>query len=403
MGTAKRRMKQHVLPQVRESVEEGTYVACTFDYEKSLPDGRPGRKAWTDIFRRAIPQFEKRVRIQLEEEAGSEEEEKMAESIASSFAREYGELLDKLEEDPSRDLPGFEAACARGRGGAAGLSCKALCALREACLTKRGLRDAFKHVKRKENLESLLILDQLAAEIDAVPGTARDRMELALKNCFAGNLFDLGAHFSSEKYEKGKTKKGDPLQAFRETREALPERPWKIDCLDEAVLQLSARGKFKKAIVFADNAGSDLICGILVFVRELLKAGTTVVVAANEKPAINDITADELVALFTKLGKGAPRVRDQVLCSHCESGNLRVVSSGSDLPIIDLSELSASVVAEAEDADLIVLQGMGRAIESNLNATFSTAVLKMGVVKHPEVALCLGGKLGEPICKLEPK
>ena len=39
--------------------------------------------------------------------------------------------------------------------------------------------------------------------------------------------------------------------------------------------------------------------------------------------------------------------------------------------------------------------------KSNLNAKFSSAVLKMGVMKHPEVALCLGGKLGEPICKLE--
>ena len=80
---------------------------------------------------------------------------------------------------------------------------------------------------------------------------------------------------------------------------------------------------------------------------------------------------------------------------------LQVVSSGSDLPIIDLAELSEKIVEEAEDADLIVLQGMGRAIESNLNARFSSSVLKMGVVKHPEVALCLGGKLGQPICKFE--
>ena len=92
---------------------------------------------------------------------------------------------------------------------------------------------------------------------------------------------------------------------------------------------------------------------------------------------------------------------DPLLCSACAEGRLRVVSSGSDLPIIDLSMVSSAVVDEAEGADLIILQGMGRAIESNLNAKFSSAVLKMGVMKHPEVALCLGGKLGEPICKLE--
>ena len=46
---------------------------------------------------------------------------------------------------------------------------------------------------------------------------------------------------------------------------------------------------------------------------------------------------------------------------------------------------------------------MGRAIESNLNCDFDRckAVLKMGVVKHPEVALCLGGTLALPICKFQ--
>ena len=91
-----------------------------------------------------------------------------------------------------------------------------------------------------------------------------------------------------------------------------------------------------------------------------------------------------------------------MLCSAVESGSLSVISTGSDLPIIDLSKLSHSIVEAAREADLVVLQGMGRAIESNLNAKLTTTVLKMGVVKHPEVALCLGGNLGDPICKFQP-
>ena len=63
-------------------------------------------------------------------------------------------------------------------------------------------------------------------------------------------------------------------------------------------------------------------------------------------------------------------MKDQLLCRSAENGMLQVVSSGSDLPIIDLAELSEKIVEEAEDADLIVLQGMGRAIESNLKCTF---------------------------------
>ena len=48
------------------------------------------------------------------------------------------------------------------------------------------------------------------------------------------------------------------------------------------------------------------------------------------------------------------------------AATLRVCSSGSDLPVIDLSQLSPGMVAEAVGADLVVLEGMGRAIETNL-------------------------------------
>ncbi len=313
-------------------------------------------------------------------------------------------------------IAGYEADFWRN-GGRKGLSCKVLCALRETCLARLGLRDAFRQVKRKENGESLRVLGRIVAEIEALRSPA-ERMELALRGCFAGNLFDLGAHFSSEKYdaaEEASRRRGesgdhggggqeeDSFASFKATRENLPARPWLVDSLDSAVAALSS-GKFTKAVVFVDNAGSDLICGILPFCRELLKAGTRVVLAANEKPAINDVTADELLSLFTRMrGANVPRVQDPLLLESAESGALQVVNSGSDLPIIDLSEISRDLAREAQDADLVVLQGMGRAIESNLNAHFASAVLKMGVVKHPEVALCLRGNLGDPICKFEDK
>ena len=403
-GGAMGRMRSHVLPQVRTSVDRGTYVACTFDYEKDLPDGTKGRKAWTDIFRKAIGSFEKRARAQLVDDAATEEEEAMAETRAASFAASYASILDKLEADPSQCIPGFEADFSRADG--PGLSCKVLCAIRETCLLRIGLRDAFKHVKAKENRESLVVLPRIIEELESC-ASARDRMDLALRGCFAGNLFDLGAHFSSAKYDEGDSDDRDPWEAFWRTRAALPQRPWwpeasGLDLLDQAIARLSTAGTFGKAIVFADNAGADLVCGILPFVRELLKAGTRVVIAANEKPAINDITAEELLALFTGV-RSHPRVTDPFLLAKVETGDLSVVSSGSDLPIIDLSQVSARVAEEAANADLIVLQGMGRAIESNLNCDFDRckAVLKMGVVKHPEVALCLGGNLGLPICKFQ--
>jgi uncharacterized protein with ATP-grasp and redox domains len=49
-----------------------------------------------------------------------------------------------------------------------------------------------------------------------------------------------------------------------------------------------------KAIVFVDNAGADVCLGMIPFIRELIRRGTEVVVAANSVPSINDITALEL-------------------------------------------------------------------------------------------------------------
>ncbi len=51
---------------------------------------------------------------------------------------------------------------------------------------------------------------------------------------------------------------------------------------------------FRRVMVFVDNAGADIVLGMLPFVRELLRLGCEVVMVANTLPAINDITAAEL-------------------------------------------------------------------------------------------------------------
>jgi hypothetical protein len=48
-------------------------------------------------------------------------------------------------------------------------------------------------------------------------------------------------------------------------------------------------------------------------------------------------------------------------------------------------QVSHDVVMKGGDADLIVLEGMGRAIETNLNAAFRVDSLKLGMIKHREV------------------
>ncbi len=45
---------------------------------------------------------------------------------------------------------------------------------------------------------------------------------------------------------------------------------------------------------------------------------------------------------------------------------------------------------------------MGRAIETNLDAQLKVDCIKIGMVKHPEVAQCLAGRLYECVVCLTP-
>ncbi len=54
------------------------------------------------------------------------------------------------------------------------------------------------------------------------------------------------------------------------------------------------RSPYKRVIIFVDNAGADVVLGMIPFARELLRMGAEVALVANSLPAINDITAIEL-------------------------------------------------------------------------------------------------------------
>lgn len=51
--------------------------------------------------------------------------------------------------------------------------------------------------------------------------------------------------------------------------------------------------------------------------------------------------------------------------------------------------------------DLIVIEGMGRAVHTNLDARFTCDSLKIAVIKNTWLANRLGGKMFSVICKYE--
>ncbi|KAK6241448.1 Damage-control phosphatase ARMT1-like [Theobroma cacao] len=325
---------------------ESNYRACTIPYRFPSDNPRkatPTEIAWIDLFRNSIPSFKKR--------AESDTTVADAPTKAEKFAQRYGEILNDLKKDPE------------SHGGPP--DCILLCRLREQVLRELGFRDIFKKVKDEENAKAISLFPEVVCLNDNIEDGGK-RLENLVRGIFAGNIFDLGSAQLAEVFSR------DGMSFLASCQNLVP-RPW--------------------AVIFVDNSGADIILGILSFARELLRRGTQVVLAANDLPSINDVTYPELVEIISKLkDKNGKLV-------GVDTSNLLIANSGNDLPVIDLTRVSQELAYLASDADLVILEGMGRGIETNLYAQFKCDSLKIGMVKHPEVAQFLGGRLYDCVFK----
>lgn len=217
----------------------------------------------------------------------------------------------------------------------------------------------------------------------------RVQMERLVRGLLAGNTFDLGATASARAFQDGESTSGS-VESFFETCEALPDRPWMVDDMDAYLHawcdQVAWRRDHRKAVVFVDNAGADAVLGALPFARQLAKREMDVVLAANRSPSINDITASELETTLVDAKENDVFLRNV-------GEKVRVVDCGNELPVIDLKDVSMQLATEAVDADLVVLLGMGRAVETNLHVELDCDCLRVARVKHKEVAQLLRGEL----------
>lgn len=122
-------------------------------------------------------------------------------------------------------------------------------------------------MKAKENEQALSLLPGLLAELDSISDPTA-RLEQALRGVFAGNIFDLGAAASAQQYAEGG-------MSFSATRAKLLQRPWAVDDMDALLAHFGAV-QHRKALLFVDNAGADVLLGMLPLARELLKRGAQV-------------------------------------------------------------------------------------------------------------------------------
>jgi uncharacterized protein with ATP-grasp and redox domains len=296
----------------------------------------------------------------------------VADDRVAAFRRAYLEMYDDVRARPDVYQP---------------ITVLKYTSLRTDLLETHGLPDPFLHIKQQEDEAALRLLQEVLAELDAADEPTR--RQLLAAGVMAGNIFDLGARATIQSYR-------DEGTAFRATRDKQPPRPWFVDDVDVWFARWDERPA-RHAVLFVDNAGSDILLGCLPHVRWMLRQGTRVTLGANTGPTLNDITARELEPLLQRC---APL--DATIAGALESGQLEVRATGSRTTLIDLTDLEPAFVEATRDADLIILHGMGRGLESNYHVEFTCDVLRTAVIKDESVAEHLGSGLLDCVFRFVP-
>jgi type II pantothenate kinase len=417
-------------------------LRCPDRYEPNIFDmleSREEREYWLDTLDRLSPGLvEKAVASEaaltegISDDMKGECDVKDAVERGEAFRAVFAAHLDRLREEPA----------AYGRIGLSGLF-----EMREECLRAFGFKDAYFDVKQQENAAALAVLPDLLAELDGMEEEAR--LLALVEGVLAGNIFDWGSQSCVDLY-----KNGTILEIYRNARSSVT-RPWVVDCFDVLnaklcgmssgvadVVESSLVGsdrcgdgqvnsckvkgtgldtearshQYRKALLFCDNSGADVVLGMIPFARELLRRGTDVCLVANSLPAINDVTAEEMrevVLLAAKKCDILTRALASAVATAPKTagdfkvaptmGSLTVCASGSGSPCLDLRRVSHELCEVSEGADLIVLEGMGRAVHTNYAAAFNCDTLKLAMIKNSRLAERLfNGRIYDCVCKFEP-
>lgn len=336
-----------------------TYVACSWD----LTQDHDARRYWVDFFIRHLETL-----LGL----GADAAIKRGEPIESVRIRvntcrdEFVRTFVAFSTDPTRS----------GR-----VTILTLDMWRDQILRRHGFVDCMIDLKDRENEKVLPMLAEVCREMDGHKGV--DQALTAVKGVFAGNLFDMGAKQSAAMFKDG----GGP--GFLETRSKLQPRPWLIDDFDAFAQRVETKG-YRRCVYFVDNAGSDFVLGATVFIRWLAQRGTQVVIAANERPTLNDMTVHDIRRWWPHVLAAEPSLIGLPI---------EIVSTGTGEPLIDLLEVSDQLNAASADADLVVLEGMGRGVESNLDAEFRCDAMNLAMIKDEMIAKRVGGQVFDCVCR----
>uniref|UniRef100_A0A4W3H0K8 4'-phosphopantetheine phosphatase n=1 Tax=Callorhinchus milii TaxID=7868 RepID=A0A4W3H0K8_CALMI len=339
-------------------LDASSYVPDTVD----LTEDAMAREYWLSCFEDALDGVVKRA-------VASQPLALDAAERAEKFRQKYRHKLQTLRHQPF----------AYGS-----LTVRSLLDTREHCLNEFNFPDPYSKVKQRENDVALKHFQKVVQALESL--NMEQRQFALVKGLLAGNVFDWGAKAVSDVLET------DPAFGFEETPEPF------CDQIPNPAGFLLQGPPHKCALFFVDNSGIDLILGVFPFVRELLSRGTEIILASNSGPALNDVTCSELAIVTERIA-----AMDTVIRTALNQDKLLLVQSGSSSPCLDLSRLDkglATVVRERK-TDLVVIEGMGRAIHTNYYAALRCESLKLAVIKNAWLADRLGGKIFSVVFKYE--
>ena len=303
--------------------------------------------------------------------------------------------------------------------------------IREELLREAGFEDVYRLDKQRENAAALEALEDLLADLDRLDPPAR--LLSLIQGALAANIFDWGAKACVDLYHTATI-----LDMYRDARARLSTRPWRVDDFDEfqdVWLSKWTEGEdwvapYRRAMIFVDNAGADVVLGVMPLARELLRGGAEVILAANSRPAINDITCKELIDVIDAAAKICPFIKaawDLGLLNRAGNsrvppprglmervtsvGNLSslghasnfvrptdepelsraklyVVENGQGSPCLDLNRVSREVGDATVGTDLVVFIGMGTCKDLFVRSSRSLVPLVQPRLTLPSRLIC---------------
>lgn len=255
-----------------------------------------------------------------------------------------------------------------------------------------GFEDPWLEQKKSENELALSLFAERIKEIDEIQDVKQRWVEL-VRGVLAGNMFDWGAQAVANIIQNDKS------FGLHGALERIQKRPWLMDDLDKFLQRCLQSDTHKCAAIFVDNSGIDVVLGILPFARELLKRGTKIILCANTTPSLNDVTTSELTTILESC-----MCKCSIIREACANNKLLVFGNGQKGPCLDMRTLPQDLCEAMQkyETDLLVIEGMARALHTNLYANFSCDTLKLAVVKNKWMAQRLGGETFSVICKFDP-